>query len=50
LKIEEGHEENLTTRDKPTGDIFWLKNHAGYMDKQEVYVPTDNRLTIDFTE
>jgi hypothetical protein len=35
LRIEAVHEANLSTRDKPVGDIFWLKNH-GWKDKQEV--------------
>ena len=35
LLIESIHEQNLVTRDKPTGDIFWLKNY-GWSDKQEL--------------
>lgn len=35
LKIETYHEEKLATRDKPTGNIFWLKNH-GWHDKTEI--------------
>jgi hypothetical protein len=27
LRVEADHESNLSTRDKCTGDIFWLKNH-----------------------
>jgi hypothetical protein len=27
LFVEAHHEANLSTRDKPVGDIFWLKNH-----------------------
>lgn len=39
LRIESVHEANLSTRDKPVGDIFWLKNH-GWRDKQEVDLTT----------
>ena len=35
LALEAIHEQNLVTRDKPTGDIFWLKNY-GWSDKQEI--------------
>lgn len=35
LRIERFHEQNLSLRDKPVGDIFWLKNH-GWTDRQEV--------------
>lgn len=35
LRIELFHEQNLSLRDKPTGDIFWMKNH-GWTDRQEV--------------
>jgi hypothetical protein len=33
-KIEAWHEGRLSGT-SPTGSIFWLKNHAGYTDKQE---------------
>ena len=35
LRVEADHESNLTTRDKCTGDIFWLKNH-GWSDRTEI--------------
>jgi hypothetical protein len=35
LFIEAYHEANLSLRDKPTGSIFWLKNHQ-WTDKQEI--------------
>ena len=35
LWIESLHEQNLALRDKPVGDIFWLKNY-GWTDKQEI--------------
>jgi hypothetical protein len=35
LRIERFHEQNLSLRDKPTGDIFWMKNH-GWTDRQEI--------------
>jgi hypothetical protein len=34
-KLEEFHEKNLLSRN-PTGSIFWLKNHSGYRDRQEL--------------
>jgi len=34
-KIEMNFEENLCGKN-PTGSIFWLKNHAGYKDRQEL--------------
>lgn len=41
LKIEMNFEENLSGKN-PAGSIFWLKNHAGYRDKQEVEFPDEN--------
>ena len=35
LKIEAQHEASLSTRDKCTGNIFWLKNH-GWSDRSEI--------------
>jgi len=35
LKIESNHEKNLSVKDKPTGSIFFLKNH-NWADKQEI--------------
>lgn len=35
-KVEMFAEELLFTSKNPGGAIFWLKNHAGYRDKQEV--------------
>jgi hypothetical protein len=35
LKIEAEHESRLTTSDKCTGSIFWLKNHQ-WTDRQEI--------------
>jgi hypothetical protein len=35
LRIERFHEQSLSLRDKPTGSIFWLKNHE-WSDKQEI--------------
>jgi len=35
LKIEAEHEARLSTRDKCTGSIFWLKNHHWH-DRQEI--------------
>lgn len=34
-RIMQHHEECLTFRDKPVGNIFWLKNHQWH-DKQEI--------------
>lgn len=34
-KVEMNFEENLAGKN-PAGSIFWLKNHAGYKDKQEI--------------
>ncbi len=36
LKIEMNIEEFLIAGKNAAGPIFWLKNHAGYKDKQEV--------------
>jgi hypothetical protein len=36
LRIESVIENDLLTTKSPTGAIFWLKNHAGYSDKQEI--------------
>ena len=35
MKIEQMHEAALATRQTPTGNIFWLKNH-NWSDKQEL--------------
>ena len=35
LAIEVWYEERMNGN-APTGAIFWLKNHAGYTDKQEI--------------
>jgi hypothetical protein len=35
LKIEMYHEEELCSK-TPVGHIFWLKNNAGYRDKQDI--------------
>lgn len=34
-RLEEFHERNLLGKN-PTGSIFWLKNHSGYRDRQEL--------------
>lgn len=39
LAIERHHESRLSGT-TPTGSIFWLKNHAGYVDKSEVDMTT----------
>jgi hypothetical protein len=38
LRIEQFYEERMAGN-SPTGAIFWLKNHAGYTDKQEISGP-----------
>jgi hypothetical protein len=45
LKIENAYEKYLTTLDKPTGVIFWLKNH-NWVDKQEVKQENTGEQTI----
>ena len=34
-RLEEFHEENLSIRDRCTGDIFWMKNH-GWTDERVI--------------
>lgn len=46
LRIERFHEQNLSLRDKPVGDIFWMKNH-GWKDKQEVEHSGEIKIIID---
>ena len=43
LKIESEHESRLCTKDKPTGSIFWLKNH-GWIDDKKQEQDTANSL------
>ena len=45
LYIESLREQNLALRDKPTGDIFWLKNH-GWRDKPEDDSGLDDKLEV----
>lgn len=40
--VEQFHEESLATRSMVAGHIFWLKNHAGYSDKQDIGLSTPN--------
>ena len=41
LKVEMDVERQLFEGKSATGSIFWLKNHAGYRDKQEMDVAVD---------
>jgi hypothetical protein len=45
LCIEDYHESRMSGNN-PTGSIFWLKNHAGYTDKQEISGKDDSPLAI----
>ena len=49
LAIETWYEERMAGN-SPTGAIFWLKNHAGYTDKQEISGAEDKpfRLSIEY--
>lgn len=48
LRLEDHHEAR-TSGTCPTGSIFWLKNHAGYQDKQEQDVNVNGSLSIEVT-
>lgn len=41
--------ENATLERDNTAIIFYLKNRAGWVDKQEHKVETENRVTLDLT-
>lgn len=45
LGIESFHETELSESGKPTGSIFWLKNH-GWMDKQPEGQGNESQLRI----
>lgn len=45
LSIESAWEQMLT-RQSCTGAIFWLKNHAGYTDKQEISANEDKPFSL----
>lgn len=45
LRIENIWEQMLT-KQSCTGAIFWLKNHAGYTDKQEISGPNNGPIEI----
>jgi len=45
LLVEGWYEERMSGN-SPTGAIFWLKNHAGYTDKQEISGPAGEQLSI----
>lgn len=51
LKIEMNFEENLSGKN-PAGSIFWLKNHAGYKEKQEMELTgaIKHDLTVNFVK
>jgi len=54
LTIEMNVEESLIEGKNATGPLFWLKNHAGYRDKQEHEVTgadggaIEHSLTVNF--
>ena len=48
LRIEAFHEGRLSGQ-SPTGSIFWLKNHAGYADKQELTGANGGPLVLKLT-
>ena len=45
LAIEIWYEERMSGN-SPTGAIFWLKNHAGYTDKQEISGNDDKPFSL----
>ena len=46
-RIEEHHEGRMSGT-SPVGSIFWLKNNAGYVDKQEI--ETSGSLKVSWPE
>jgi len=42
--------ENRLAGNVPTGAIFWLKNHAGYTDKQEISGPDKGPIGFRFVD
>jgi hypothetical protein len=48
LKIEMNWEEQLFDG-KGSGPIFWLKNHAGYVDKQQSEISGPDGAPIEFS-
>ncbi len=36
IRVEMQHEKVIAKPGKPTGSIFWLKNHAGYRDSTDI--------------
>jgi len=49
LRIENYWESKLATG-ACTGSIFWLKNHAGYTDKQEISGPDKGPIGFRFVD
>lgn len=45
VRVEKYWERKLAGT-SPTGAIFWLKNHAGYADKQEISGPEGKPIDI----